>query len=320
MKKAILYLLALIVAALLPWSLGPYWLEVLNLALINCISVLGLSLIFGFCGLASFCHASFVGIASYASGILVVKAGFPAWISMIFAILLPPIVALGIGYPSLRLHGVYFAIATMCFSVIVSVIVWSWEDLTGGYLGILTVPSFEPTLLFKDPRYFYYLILAFLIVVYYILHRLVKSRIGRAMIAIREHEVLAGSMGVKVPQYKLLAFIIGTLIAGVAGSLSVHYLHTITPEFINLGQSFTLVMYTVIGGLGSLYGPLAATIIFCFISEYLRATEMLQMIIYGVVLLLFVMYIPGGLASAFDLVVKKIKSPGREAYKEGKIA
>jgi branched-chain amino acid transport system permease protein len=320
MKKIIVYLLALIVAVLLPWSLGPYWLEVLNLALINCISVLGLSIIFGFCGLASFCHATFVGIASYASGILVVKAGLPAWISMILAILLPPIVALGIGYPSLRLHGVYFAIATMCFSVIVSVVVWSWEDLTGGYLGILNVPSFEPARIFKDNRLFYYLILAFLILVYYVLHRLVKSRIGRAMIAIREHEVLASSMGVNVPQYKLLAFMIGTMIAGVGGSLTVHYLHTITPEFINLGQSFTLVMYVVIGGLGSLYGPVAATIIFCFMSEYLRATEMLQMIIYGVVLLLFIMYIPGGLASTFESVVKKIRSLKRAAANEGKIA
>ncbi len=310
--KIILLLLALILVCIFPWVSDTYILYVGWIALLYAILALSLGLIMGYTGQPSFCHATFFGIGAYASVILVMDLGMPVWVGMVASVLVSGIFGLLIGFPALRLRGAYFAIVTLAFAIICSIVAGNPGAITRGTTGIQHIPAPEPVAFFGDLRFYFYLVLAFLLLTIFVFWRLINSRVGRAFIAIRENEDFANSVGVNPMKYKLLAFVIGAMFAGIAGSLYAHGTHYINSSMMTQGASFDLVMIVVVGGLGTLSGPVVGAVLLAAIPEYLRAVGTYRLIIYGIILILVLRFMPSGIVGGYKALVSKISERQRK--------
>lgn len=288
---------ALVVATLLPIALSDAYLRNL-LVLWGIFTLLGVSMniIFGYVGELSFGHAGFFGTGAYVSSLLAIRLGVSPWIGLVCAGIAGGLLGLAVGYLSLRIRGPQFAIVTLSFGTIVYVITLDWTGLTRGPLGLPGIPS--PAIgdfFFDNPLPYYYLVLAMTVIALYVTWRLLASRTGRAMVAIRENEFLASALGVNVFGYKLLAFVISTSIAGVAGSLYAHYLLFTSPDTLTTQYVIAMIIIVVIGGRGTLFGPILGAAAFVFVPELLRITGSLQLVLFAAVLILFIVFLPKGL-------------------------
>ncbi len=236
------------------------------------------------CGLLSLANAAFMGIGAYAASLMtmVVGASFP--LALATGTVLPVVVALVIGIPTLRLSGVYLAIATLGFGEVVRVIILNM-DITGGPMGLNGVP----------PLTEWWHIVLLLGLTLYILARLRRSKIGRAFEAIKEDEVAARLMGVNVSGYKLLAFTIGAAIAGLAGGLNAHFTFTIGPNNYAFENAVEILTMAVFGGTSNLIGPTLGATILTLLPEALRQLKDYRLAVNGLILVLVVLYLPKGL-------------------------
>ncbi|MDB5776298.1 MAG: branched-chain amino acid transport system / permease component family protein [Herbaspirillum sp.] len=236
------------------------------------------------CGLLSLANAAFMGIGAYAASLISMQTALPFPVALAAGVALPMLVALIIGIPTLRLSGVYLAMATLGFGEVVRVTVLNM-DITGGPMGLNGIPL----------KTEWWHIVLLLIVVLYFLARIRRSKIGRAFEAIKEDEVAARLMGVNVAGYKLLAFTIGAGIAGLAGGLNAHYTFTIGPGNFDFERAVEILTMAVFGGTGSLVGPTLGATILALLPEALSEFQDYRLAINGLILVLVILYLPNGI-------------------------
>lgn len=283
-----------------------FYQHILISAAINIILAVSLGIIVGYIGELSLAHGAFYGIGAYTSALLMVKLGLPFILSFPLAVFAAGFMGLIIGIPALRLSGHYFAIATLGFQGIVILLITNMVDLTRGPMGLPGIPSpgtldiFGLTISFQDKIPFYYLTLAVMILVLVLTRNLLNYKYGQAFIATREDSLLASSIGVQPRKYRMLAFIISTAMAGAAGSLYAHYTMFISPDSFHLDESIYIVTMVIIGGRGTIVGPLIGAVILTALPEVLRFAGGLQFVLYGLMLMLVVIFMPKGILGFVD--------------------
>ena len=295
----------------------PYWIDVFIFMLIYAILTVSVQLVFT-TGQTSFAHPGLAAIGGYCSGALVVKLGFSFWVAIVAAGLSSTLFSLIIGYPTLRLKGVYFFLVTFMFTSLIGVFMGNfWVPVFGGWRGLLNIPRPNPitipglfTIEFETGISFYYLTLFATLVTVLMCYRLERSRFGLVFNAIEHADVLAESVGINLMKFKILAFVTGGFFAGVAGGLFAHYQRIITPYDFELHLGILLIIYMVVGGPGTTFGALFGVIILRLLDHPLRRFGAYQVMVLGFLLLLFLMFIPGGLISLPQRIgfwIRKIK-------------
>ena len=285
------------------WVWNPYHLHTLIMSGIFAVLALSLNLLLGYTGQLSLGHAAFFGIGAYASALLSVKLEWSPWIGLLAAAVLPGLAGWVIGRLALKIRGAYFVLLTISFSGVVSLVSVNWMELTNGPLGIPGVPAVElsiPGLLevsLLRKSHYYYLVLAAVVLCYLVCLALVRSRVGRALVALRENETLASSVGINVTHYLVLATVISAAMAGLGGGLYAHYTRFVSPEVFLFTYTVTMVIMVVAGGKGTLAGPVVGAVLFTALPEVLRAATswQWQMLLYGVLLIAVLFFMPQGI-------------------------
>ena len=294
--------LLFLVGLAFPWISGnDYHLTVMSTAYIFAIATLGLNLITGYTGQFNLAHAGFMAVGAYTLGILTVDYGVPFWLAFVLAGVVTVVVGLPLGWVSLRLRGHYFSIFTLCVGTIMFLVIEKWESLTHGTVGIMGIPA--PTaigpLVFDTPRAIYYLVFFFLVVGVWVMRRIVDSLMGRTFMAIRNGDELAEALGVNLMRNKLIAFLLSVLYAGLAGALYAGFVRFLGPDLAGVEHTFDMTMYMVIGGLGTVLGPLLGAIMVPWVTQYLQFLQEYRFLIFGPVLVLLVIFLPNGIVGTW---------------------
>lgn len=288
-------LLAALVA--LPPFMGEYHVYLLSLTLLWGIFALSMGLVLGYLGEINFGQAAFVAIAGYASSLLRLKLGLSFWTAAPIGLALVIAMAALVGLITLRLRGPFFALVTLGFGEIVRLVITNWQDLTNGPLGLRPIAPPEPILgLHFDTKLgFYYLVLVTLAASVAILGRLIRSRPGQMMIAVREDEVLAGFVGIRVLRHEVIGLCFSALVAGLGGLLIGPFLTVLSPAQFDLFASVDMVVMVIVGGVGTLFGPLIGAVFLVFMPELLSFTRELRPVMMGGLLILVTIFLPGGM-------------------------
>ena len=283
---------------------------------IYAISALGLNLIVGYTGLLSLCQAAFLGIGAYSTAVLMTALNFGFWEAMFISGAIAALCGMLIGIPTLRLKGDYLAIATLGFGEIVRNIIVNWDSVTKGPMGINGIPGpnfFGFTFSSMDKVSWVILIWAIVGVSYYFVRRVVRSRVGRALEAIREDEIAASAMGINTAKYKIGAFTTGAFLAGIAGSLFASYNQSVAPLTFDFMMSIMILCMAVLGGPGNNFATIVGAVIIVIASEIPRLLGIshiippqLNQVIFGFILVLMMIYRPQGIIGRVKLNYAKI--------------
>jgi len=295
-------LMLLLLAA--PYLAGEYLMSQLQFICIYSIVGLGLMLLVGFTGQISLGHAAFLAIGAYTEALLQAR-GVPFFVSLPCAALLSAAHGWVLGLPALRLKGVYLAIATLAFNVIIEEVLARWESLTGGNTGMHVKPIELFGFRLDNDASFYYLCLGLTVLAIFALMNLLRSPTGRAFVAIRDSEISASCMGVNLATYKTLSFALSAALTGIGGALYAHKVTFISPEQFTLLQSIELITIVILGGVGFLHGAVLGAgflivlpQLISFAKDYLPgdvAGSGLQSVVFGLVLIVFIIFEPLGL-------------------------
>lgn len=288
-----------------------FYQHILISAAINIILAVSLGIIVGYIGELSLAHGAFYGIGAYTSALLMIKLGLPFVLAFPLAVIFAGLMGFIIGIPALRLSGHYFAIATLGFQGIVILLIINLVDLTRGPMGLPGIPSpgtldiFGLTVSFQDKIPYYYLTLTVMILILILTRNLLGYKYGQAFIATREDSMLAASIGVQPRKYRMLAFTVSTAMAGAAGSLYAHYALFISPDSFHLGESIYIATMVIIGGRGTIVGPLIGAVLLTALPEVLRFTGDLQFVLYGLMLMVVVIFMPTGVIGFIDQLKRR---------------
>ncbi|MEJ2717229.1 MAG: branched-chain amino acid ABC transporter permease [Deltaproteobacteria bacterium] len=305
-RSTFFWYLALIAGLVaMPAISDEYILSQLGFICVYAVGAVGLMLLTGYTGQISLGHAAFLAIGAYTSAILTAK-GVPFVFALFAAGIVAAAAGIVVGLPALRLSGLYLAIATMGFGFIIEEILARWESLTGGHRGFYVDPASIGPIVFDTEARFYYLALTVLILTVLVARNVMRSPTGRALIAVRDSEVAAQAMGISLAWYKTIAFALSSFFAGLAGSLYAHKITFINPESFTRLVSIEFLAIIVIGGLGSLHGAVYGTafIIFLpqligftkgYLPEHLSDHPGLEPAVYGLMIVLFILFEPMGL-------------------------
>ena len=319
MNRYLPWLFVALLASVPLWLTDFYFMHILITTGIFIIAAMSLNLLLGYTGQLSLGHVAFFGIGAYTSAL--VSLGFqvelfrgftvglapkPAWFAMLCGIVIAGLTGYAIGKLSFRVRGAYFVIVSISFAEVVRLVAVNWVELTQGPMALNNIPAltlgagaFEISFLRKPA--FFILVLVAGVASFIVLSRLVHSRAGRAMVALRENESLAMSVGIDVTRYLVIATIISAAMAGMAGALYTHYIRIVDPDIFLFIYTVTMVIMVVTGGKGTLAGPIVGGIIFGFVPEFLRAMAIqpeVQWIIYGTLMILVVYFLPQGIVPA----------------------
>lgn len=283
------------VAAVLPvLAANPYQVHILNLLGIYMILNFGLNIAMGYCGQMNLALAAFWGVGAYASTLLTVDLGLNFWLALPISGLVTAILGALVGLPSLKVRSHYLAIVTIGLAGIINLVLVNEREITRGAIGITNVPSpsvfgFE----LNDGFRYYYFVLVVVILGYLLARQIVNNRLGRNFVAIRDDHVAAQAMGINIAYYQILAFAISGFYAGIAGSVYAHMINYVSPDIFSFQSMMFVLTMTLVGGLGSLNGSLIGSLL-AIIQEYLRQFEDFQLVIYGAIVVLCVLFFPGG--------------------------
>lgn len=303
-KMKILSIPLLIAAGLLlPLGITDlYFLHVLITIYIWSVLTLGIRLVL-LAGPLNLAQASFMGMGAYVSGLLALKLGWSFWLCMPAAGAVAALLALAIGYPTLRIKGAYFVMVTFGITEVFRHIWMMWDSLFGGPQGLFGIPKPDPihiagwTIAFTSKVPFYYLALILLLMAAFVMHRLDLSRMGLTLRAIEQTDLLAECVGVNIMAYKVGAFAISSFFAGIVGSFWAHYFTYCSPYDFTFTVSFQMLVYAVMGGMGSVMGPILGCLVMLGLDEILRPLQQYMPIALGAILILFIIYVPGGFVS-----------------------
>ena len=299
-------IVSVIVIAILPSIFqDSYWRTNLIVCALNVMLAIGLDFILGYAGQLNLGHSAFYGIGAYVSTLLIMKLGVPFWAAFLCGILLSGTAGMALSIFAVRLRGHYLAIASLGFAVIVHQVLVNWISLTQGPLGIygikpppaIALPGL-PAVSFGDSANMFYLVAGFALLFYILLDRLVRSPIGETLTAIREDEVSAASLGINCTAWKVFAFGIGSAVAGAAGAFYASFVGTLVPDAFIITESFTILAMVIVGGIGTLIGPVWGAILLTVLPEVLRGFGDFRLVLYGVALTLAVLFMPGGMMQA----------------------
>ncbi|TWE08309.1 amino acid/amide ABC transporter membrane protein 2 (HAAT family) [Neobacillus bataviensis] len=277
-----------------------YLIHIMTTSFIWMIGVYGLNLLAGYTGYLSLAHAGFFAIGAYSLGILTVKAGMNFWLAFLISLLITSLIGLFVGLIALRTKEHFFAIYTLCLGYIIYLVIDKWESLTEGVRGLIGIPApagIGP-ITFETEVSYYYLVLFFLLLVVLIMYRIIHSLSGRTYIAIRNSEELAQTIGISTMKNKLTVFVLSTLFAGLSGALYASFVRFIGPDIGSISITFDLLTYLLVGGIGTLSGPIVGTLIIVWLSQYLQDFQENRMLIFGPVLTLLIIFYPRGLVGA----------------------
>jgi branched-chain amino acid transport system permease protein len=281
---------------------NDYYIYVMSLAYIMAIAAIGLNLILGYTGQLNLAHAGFMAIGAYTVGILTVDYGVPYWIAFGAAGLVAAVLGLLAGILSLRLKTHFFSIFTLCVGFIIYLVIEKADPLTHGTVGIMGIPA--PTgigpLRFDTTWSQYYLVLAFLVASLWLMSRIVHSLLGRAFVAIRNSEDLAEALGISLMRTKVLAFVLSTTYAGIAGALYAGFVRFIGPGLALESHTFDMIAFILVGGIGTLFGPLLGAVLLTWLTQSLQFLQDYRMIVFGPLLILLVMFMPSGLIGFYN--------------------
>lgn len=277
---------------------NEYYLQILTQGYVFAILACGLNVILGFAGQLSLAHAGFFGIGAYTVALLGTKAGVAFWFGLPAGIVLTAACGHAVGSICLRSKGHYFAIFTLAVGLILHLVIQKWESLTHGHVGVIGIPGPGPIgpVSFDSGLARSYLALAFLALTLVATSRLLRSPVGRTLMAVRESEPLAAAVGLDVMAAKRLAFTVSAALAGLAGGLYAGFIGFLGPESSNVEVTFNSLLYVMVGGMGSLSGPVAGTFIVYGLSQVLQVLQEYQMVIFGLGLVLLILFMPSGLA------------------------
>jgi branched-chain amino acid transport system permease protein len=302
-----------------PFVSPPYLLYVLNITGITAIAALGLNILVGFTGQISLGHGAFFGVGAYAGAILATRAGLPFWAAVPAAGLVTAFVGMIFGIPSGRLKGLYLTIATLAGQFIIEYVLVHWESLTQGTMGIMLPSAGFFGLQINSDLRFFYVIFVCLVCATLAASNLMRTRYGRAFIAIRDNDRAAEGMGIPIFFYKLLSFAVSSFYAGFAGALWAYYMKSISTEPFTLGLSVEYIAMVIIGGLGSIPGSIFGAVFITGLNEVLRFITDAMMNIsalsgfglnmaslrefaFGLAIVLFILFEPKGLAELWRIV------------------
>ena len=306
------YFFWLAIGAILPLIIqDPYLRYLMVLTLIFAILGLSLDIIIGLMGQFSFGHQAFFGVAAYTTAVLTTKVALPVWLGFVAGIFAAGALGLIVGLIALRrTRGLYLAIITLGFGQIVWLVSKNWYGLTGGLSGIALIPSPKIGAVNLNTEFeYYYFALAILVVTAYVVELFNRSRLGRAVRAVRENEERARSVGIDPFKAYLAAFTLATALAGLAGVTYAHFTTHVAPNSLSLYYMFWMLVMVIVGGRGTILGPIVGAFIFVFVLEWLDFAKEWKMVIFGGILLLSLLFLPGG-------IVPGVKTITRRAFDE----
>ena len=292
---------------------GPYWLHILILLGINIILASSLRMIFT-SGQLSLGHGGMMAVGGYTSALLVMKLGLSSWAALLAAGVAAGIIALLVGFPFVKLKGIYFAMVTVFFAEMIMLLAEQWRSLTGGSSGIINIPRPDPIVIpglvnmdFASKVDFYYFILVLMLVTLLILYAIERSRIGLTWLSIRQADSLAESVGVNTVWFKVLAFCIGGFFAGIAGAFYSQYISVINPDTFGFFFAIYIVVYMIVGGSQRFSGPILGAFLLTILPELASPLKQYQPFVFAGVLMVIIFLLPEGLVGLPQRLRKLLK-------------
>jgi len=301
-KKILVISIFFLVLFFLPCFLNNYIVHTINVIYLYILLAIGYNLIVGFAGILCFAQAGFFGIGAYTTGLLTLKLGVPFWLSMPIGAIFSTVAGALIGIICLRMEKVYLALATFAFAIFIQWVLFNWIPVTGGFAGVSIPPPSVAGFSFASDKIVYYLILIVTIALYFFAVNLVEknSKVRRALISLRESEIAAHSIGVDIVKYKIISFSLSAFYAGVAGALYCESMLYLNPASFGLFPALLYLTMIVIGGLGSVNGSVLGAVFLGVIPEILRKWLGFEEVLFGSLLLIFILFIPQGLYGIFQ--------------------
>ena len=284
---------------------NDYHLTVMSKAFVFALATVGLNLITGYTGQFNLAHSGFMAVGAYTVGILTVNHQVPFWWAFALSGVVTALVGLPLGLISLRLKGHYFSIFTLCVGYIMFLVIEKWEALTNGTAGLYGIPApmvGDPAtgqLVFDSPRAQYYLMFFFLVIGVWVMHRIVSSLLGRTFMAIRNSDELAESLGINLMRNKVLAFVLSVFSASIAGGLYAGLVRVLGPDDAGVQHTFDMTMFMLIGGLGTLLGPLLGALAMPWLEQSLQFLGHARYLAFGPLLIMLVIFVPHGLVGSY---------------------
>lgn len=293
---------------------SPYILRTSIMALIYVVLALSLNMVIGLAGQLSMGHAAFFGIGAYVVALLTVNHGVSFWIALVISAVVAALFGFILGIPTLRLKGDYLAITTIGFAEIVRLVLVNWTKVTRGPAGIPGIPS--PSLFglsLRSNLAYFYIILALVAIVIFISYRLINSRLGLGLIAVKDDEIAAEAMGVNSTNLKILAFVLAGAIAGMAGGFFASFIRYVNPDNFTYMESVLILCMVVLGGVGSIPGVILGAVVLTILPEALRDIATYRYAVYGLLLIVMMIIRPEGMISK-----EKLKGVTKNADNGGK--
>lgn len=319
-RKVLLAALLLVLAVLPLVVTANYYRSVLIRILLYAMLASSLNVINGYTGQFNIGHAGLYAIGCYTAGILATRFGLSFWLLLPVSGAVTAVFGYLISIPTRKLSGIYLGLVTLGFSEIIRLICLNWTWLTGGAMGIKNIP--RPMLLgfkLKTTLHFYYIILVLLILSVVVTKRVVASRVGRAWIAIREDQTAARFLGVDIRRYKSLNFAFGAFLCGVAGCFSAYYYQYIASDMFTVDQGFDILAMVIVGGQGTLAGPLIGSLVVNLITELFRFASQYRLVLYALLIIAMMWVKPQGIAGDSDSIFAvKGKRKRRRRIRPGK--
>jgi branched-chain amino acid transport system permease protein len=282
------------------------------MSLIFVILASSLDIIVGTTGLLSLGHHAFFGIGAYTSALLFLHFRLPMWGGMFAGAIMASVAAFLLGALVLKVRGNRFIITTIAFAEILRLVAYNWTKLTRGQMGLpgvlppkIVVPGLGIIDLISKQS-FYYVILMITLLSVLILNRIARSPIGMGLAAVRENEGLAESVGISVYRYSIIAFVTGAFFAGIAGSLYAHYINFVSPDLFYFSYMTIMLVMVVMGGMGTIIGPVFGAVLFTLLPECLRIAAAFRLVFFGSILIIAILFIPGGLVEIWGHVQKRL--------------
>jgi len=310
---------ALVFFGTVPYISSPYILYVVNTIGIAAIAAIGLNILIGYTGQISLGHGAFFGVGAYAAGVLATEFDLPIWTVIPAAGMITALVGMIFGLPSSRLKGLYLTIATLAGQFIIEYVLIHWESVTQGTMGITLPPGKLFGMEIAGDVSFFYVIFMLLAAMLLVAVNLMRTKYGRAFVAIRDNDRAAEGMGIPIFRYKLLSFGVSSFYAGIAGAVWAYYMVSITTEPFNLGLSVEYIAMVIIGGMGNMAGAIFGAVFITGLNEILRYTTDIMMnmsvfaeaglnlaplreFVFGLAIVLFILFEPRGLAELWRIV------------------
>jgi len=307
-KSWLIPLAFILVFAALPAVVGnnAYMMLILSLSGMFVIATTGLDLLFGYSGQISIGQAAFYAVGAYTSAILTTKLGINVWLGMFAGGVLTTIFAAIVAIPICKLVHMFLALVTIGIGELTHQAIINLPDLTGSFTGVRAIPMPRIGSYVFNVSSYYYIVLAFVVLALFVKQRIVDSRIGRTFIAIRENTDAANAMGINVTYYKVVAFACSATFTGIAGALYAHYIGFISPESFTLDTSVLFLTAVLCGGMGTFVGPIIGAVVITVINEAIQVLGAYQMLVYGIFIVVAVIYVPEGLVGLVKMVQRNL--------------